>query len=489
MMNFLSTNRLSQSRMHDVMLSVLLGILGGYAYQKTSNVSAFYFAVLTTMTLTAGYLIIKHRLSDAILSIMVITLVINVDKSFFFDPEHTGGVSGLVVSAWNIMLAFLYTAWFFDLLKNKSLKVFFIPKFMIPLLLIFLIGIVSLIKAENVKLSVFQLFQLAKVYLLFFYISNKINNDKYVQMIINILFMAFFIEMVIGFYQYRTNEYVNLGIFSNSSTQKARQIGSRSVMGVYGTTEGSDRFASYLIMMLPIIISYIISRTHFFTKVYLSIFLIGGVLLLIFTFSRGGWIGFVMALSVFAFLYFLISKHKLKTVFQFAVILILLSAVVFQFKDYVLLRITSDDYGSAESRIPMMQIAFKMIKSNPWFGVGINNYTNAMPSYDQSGLTLEFFHPVHNVYLQLAAEIGIPGLVVFIVFILLLYHAVFTGLFKAIPLKDKNLLIGLISGVTGILVHHFVNNATIDSEAFVFFWLFAGLIVSIVIHHKKALPV
>ena len=55
----------------------------------------------------------------------------------------------------------------------------------------------------------------------------------------------------------------------------------------------------------------------------------------------------------------------------------------------------------------MMIIAFEIIKSNPIFGIGINNYIHVAPFYDTTGLTYTYLQPVHNIYLQLAAPLRI----------------------------------------------------------------------------------
>ena len=466
-------------RIQDAIIPVLIGIVGATIFQKLSDVSVLLFPILVGVLIAFCHFIINSQFKKVILSMMVFFIVINVDKSFFLDSEHTGGVVGLVLSIWDVQLFFLYGLWLIEILKDSNNKIDFYPLLLIPLIFIFLFSSISLLRTDNIRLSIFQLFQLLKVFLLFFYISNNISDKKDYQNILNILFITLFIEMAIGYYQHLTNEFVNLGVFTNSAPgQVDRRIGSEVIMAVTGTTGGSDRFASYLIMMIPLVISTVISRSNIINKTCMTIMMIGCIALLVFTFSRGGWIGFCVGIFQFLVLFLFIDKDKFKSLLKIISVFLLLSIILIIYKDYIYLRFSGEDYGSAQSRITMMQIAFRMIKANPIIGVGINNYTNAMSAYDNTGYTLGFYHPVHNVYLQLAAEIGILGLLCFLGFICILYVKSISSL-KNIDRFYHIHSIGLLSGITGILVHHLANNSTIDSESFVMFWLFAGLIVAI----------
>ena len=66
----------------------------------------------------------------------------------------------------------------------------------------------------------------------------------------------------------------------------------------------------------------------------------------------------------------------------------------------------------------MYSLAVNIIKHKPFFGVGLNNYTLISPKYDNTGITEVFNHPVHNIYLLYAAEVGIPGAVCFVWFLI-----------------------------------------------------------------------
>lgn len=58
--------------------------------------------------------------------------------------------------------------------------------------------------------------------------------------------------------------------------------------------------------------------------------------------------------------------------------------------------------------------AGQMIKDNPFFGVGLNNFINRLPEYGLSPTVSWWLQPVHNMWLLVVAETGVAGLGVFL---------------------------------------------------------------------------
>lgn len=73
-------------------------------------------------------------------------------------------------------------------------------------------------------------------------------------------------------------------------------------------------------------------------------------------------------------------------------------------------------------RLQLADVSLKMIADKPWFGVGLNNFIPSLPVYGYQSGWPNFLQPVHNIYLLIAAEAGIPTLITFLlsVFCLLL---------------------------------------------------------------------
>jgi O-antigen ligase len=93
-------------------------------------------------------------------------------------------------------------------------------------------------------------------------------------------------------------------------------------------------------------------------------------------------------------------------------------------------RLFEEDYGAAQVRIPLAQVALNIIRHHPLLGVGLTNYVAAAPAYDQTkeAVSFTFPRPVHNEFLLIAAETGLPALGLFgFIFLSLAWGLIRTG--------------------------------------------------------------
>jgi len=68
--------------------------------------------------------------------------------------------------------------------------------------------------------------------------------------------------------------------------------------------------------------------------------------------------------------------------------------------------------GTARSRMQLWHKGVLMFFDHPFTGVGMYCYTAANPTYsEETGLDLEPWHDSHSLYVQVASELGIPGLI------------------------------------------------------------------------------
>jgi len=253
-----------------------------------------------------------------------------------------------------------------------------------------------------------------------------------------------------------------------------------------GTWASYNDFAWYLTFVLPVPLSLLFSRIRGIYKSMCGLTLIVGMGALICTLSRAGWSSFVTAILIVVLLNFSKTKGK-KGLNNFTAsivaILLIVSAIVTvnpQFLNIVNRRVLSDDYGAAMSRIPQMQIASNIIRSHSLLGVGINNYTEVMHDYDTTEIKLTSITPyqVHNIFLQIAAEMGIAGLAIFIWLISMVYKEGLSYIKKSEGPMSA-MVIGLMAGITAFLIHGLVDAASLGNHLFLIFWVFTGIIIAI----------
>ncbi len=138
-------------------------------------------------------------------------------------------------------------------------------------------------------------------------------------------------------------------------------------------------------------------------------------------------------------------------------------------------RFFEEDYGAARSRIPMSVVALNIIQSHPWRGIGLSNYVNVAPFYDttKEAIAYEFPRPVHNEFLLIAAELGVPALACFLVIL----GALLVQLFRASRSREEPILPYIAIGLIGTYCSWCFFRQT--DYAYVLladpFWLLAGL--------------
>jgi hypothetical protein len=75
--------------------------------------------------------------------------------------------------------------------------------------------------------------------------------------------------------------------------------------------------------------------------------------------------------------------------------------------------------GAISQRLDLAKASVGMIKEYLWVGVGLNNFIVRLPEYWSASWRIRFLQPVHNIYLLVAAETGLAGLLVFLWFLVL----------------------------------------------------------------------
>ncbi len=121
----------------------------------------------------------------------------------------------------------------------------------------------------------------------------------------------------------------------------------------------------------------------------------------------------------------------------------------------------------------LRKITIKLIGKNPIFGCGTDNLRNGLMKDCQEEF-LKFVNrsktipdKAHNEYLQIAATIGIPALIVYLAFVGMILFPKMKYMFK-----DKAMLIICIT-IISYLVQAFFNISTIGVAPL--FWMILGL--------------
>ena len=418
------------------------------------------------------------------LATLVFTLPIQLDITIRHSG-HLGGAAGFIISLYDITLAVLYLLWISELVRNRSVKINFFPRISLPFFCLIGMATLSMANASFPGLSLFEIVQVLKMYLGFLYVANNIKSRKEIQFVVALLLLGLFLESLLGLAQYKFDRLFVPSILGGAEKLRYIRLG-EPLSRVSGTWASYNDFAWYLTFMLPISMSLLFSRIRAIYKLMCGLTLIAGIATLIGTLSRAGWYSLGIAILIVSLLHFSKTKGKAglgnfsSSLVGGLIIILIIVTVNPRFLNIVNRRIFGEDYGAAWSRIPLMQVAYSIIRAHPLSGVGINNYTEVMQDYDTTDIRITTItrHQVHNIFLQIAAEMGVIGLAIFVWLISMVYKEGLRYIKSSENLMSA-MVIGVIAGITAFLIHGLVDAASLGNHLFLIFWLFTGIIVAI----------
>ena len=135
------------------------------------------------------------------------------------------------------------------------------------------------------------------------------------------------------------------------------------------------------------------------------------VLVLVLSETRNAWIGAILGTFVLVVL-----RRPRAVVILLAVILVIYFVSPLKFKQRLRSGLNPED-PNTRNRIELFETSFRLIEANPWFGVGIQNVNREALKYRGSNEYPDWMYQhMHNNFLQIAAERGIPGLLIWLWF-------------------------------------------------------------------------
>jgi putative inorganic carbon (hco3(-)) transporter len=445
-----------------------VGIVLGIYTVGVASLPPQWTALLVIAGLCPFVVMIIGNVRRLLLAIIILDIPFQVDvhAAYRYDIAELNALGGLSISVTMVSLVVLYALWLGELLgrmkRQSRPQVWTSTTLSLTAFLAF--TTLSMMVARDVTLSLYELFLLSQMFLLYIYVVATVHTRQDVLFIATMLLIGLVLESLVM---------IGLRFVGHSITVAgilARIDGGTRVGGTLGSPNVA---ASYLSLFLTLAMSVLLTRLGQSYKLLAMLaFGLGGVAL-IFTLSRGGWIAFVLAIAILCLLAWRRGWLSLEVPLV-AVFGVLLLSLLFQ--DAILIRIFGDDEGSAHSRLPLMKLAFKIIEDNPVLGVGANNFAIAINQYVTPEFGGEWISVVHNKYLLIWAEIGLGGLVAFLLF---LATTIRLG-WQCWKFNDRMLsplALGLTAGIVGQMGHMFVElfNSRPQVQSL---WFIAGFITA-----------
>jgi len=368
---------------------------------------------------------------------------------------------------------------------------------LVPVIGIVVITFLSFLGAGEKDVALYSFARLAGgVILLWIILKNKFSWHK-----IGIAFIsAGFIQGIFAIYQFFNQGFDGskwLGIAAQSpgvSGTIVVETASGRFLRAYGSLPHPNLLAGFLLVCLFVLIAFYF---NFYIKVYsekkytarnvFKLFLILSTFIVIsfgfiLTFSRITILAFVIGLF-FLWLTFLFRKNK-QSIFLLAkittVFVLCGMVIVLIFPDVFLTRILAQErleVYSSEQRSQYLSEAARLFEKNWLTGVGIGNYTSAIYNQINADKKAQDYQPVHNIYLLIADEIGIVGIIVFLLLILEILKNTWQkiDLREKFSIDDNWFLIFSVSFLCLLIISLFDHYFWTLSFGIWLFWLVLGL--------------
>ena len=298
--------------------------------------------------------------------------------------------------------------------------------------------------ARDPEASLVQIWLMLTLLLLYIYVVSTVRTRHDVLLVVGMLMLALLAEGLLMLVERAT------GLTMSSFLQGATPIYDKTLDGRAGGPTGSpNQAAAYLSLMLPAAAALLVTRASGRYRLLAAPALVLGVLGVVFTFSRGGWIATLIGLSITLAL---IAGRERRSLGTLALALGVAAPLLIFFGDAIVERIVGDDRGALAGRGPLLQIAERMIRDHPLVGVGANNFPIVMKDYLTPDLWGIWLQTVHNAYLRTWAETGIVGLLLFLWF---LFAAIRAGWRCWMAHDDvlSPLGLGIAAGIVGQMTH------------------------------------
>lgn len=238
----------------------------------------------------------------------------------------------------------------------------------------------------------------ALVYLL---IYTTVSTEKEKEKALYAFLAGAVVTVVYGFFQYANAVDMAADMEAQSWVDPERFPLLRRRM--YSTLENPNLFGAYLLMIISILTAFTLRERAVKRRTVFAVILLSLLLCLALTYSRGAWVS--LAAIVLGLTLFYDKRFGLLFLLVPVVLAFYHGQVVERF-----LSLFSGEDTSVDLRFALWESTMAMIEEHPLLGVGWGAYFLAYPDYNffiqEEGVLI--FH-AHNMYLNMLAEVGIPG--------------------------------------------------------------------------------
>ncbi len=170
--------------------------------------------------------------------------------------------------------------------------------------------------------------------------------------------------------------------------------------------------------IIGLFLGFLTLKKHRYNNWFSGLVILIGLAALFFSFTRGAALGILASL---VFLGFFSQRRKWVWL---ALLLIIISGAVIPASRELISSVTSGTDTSTDVRLVLWEGTWNLLKVHPWLGAGLAGFPELYDQYRLIKHTELLLYP-HNIFLNFWAEIGLAGLLAFLLLIISFYAAGF----------------------------------------------------------------
>lgn len=233
---------------------------------------------------------------------------------------------------------------------------------------------------------------------------------------------------------------------------------------VFSVLKSPNELGAYLEVMVPILFGLCLRETKGLRKWAYGLGGLFCLLTLLFTYTRGAWMGLGIALFVVAVVY---ERRLLLILVVLGVVGFFLPPIHHRIMD--LFNPVYTIKAAQGGRILRWQTAFDVMSGSPLFGTGIGRYGGAVASTHGYSIYSD------NYYAKIMGESGLVGVVLFVSMHVAILREFLRTVVRRAKGSDRYLALGGLTGVFALLVHNFVENVFEYAPSIVLYFTMVGL--------------
>jgi len=384
-----------------------------------------------------------------------------------FTPLAVGSVQGWAISVVHMVTLLALTAfllekslaWSWEWIKTPLDK---------PILCVLVLCLLSSVFSIHRYTSIWAFILLFNYLIIYYLIIHTVRTRSQLQQLVYLIIGMAVLLSIIGFLKLFYNNPFPWWDYTDIQKQPNR---------LSSTFVNADHLAGYMEMTISLLLGLLLSglqQIKLYLMIVLAIFLF---MPLIFSLSRGGWLGLFAGLLFMSAALFFNHHYQPKRLLLALVIGFFVAAFIVLSSTPAVKRIikTPEQMGIL-ARITVWGGIVKMIKDYPLLGTGPGTFAMVYTQYQPGGFDVRYFR-AHNDYLQFTSETGL-ALIPLMIWMMI---ALFVKGFKKLNHPSRlirGVTIGAMSGITAILVHSIFDfNLHIPSNA-ILFTVLAAIVVS-----------